>query len=722
MKPPILQTVVLALLFVLPSASFSQYSGYANLILQNPQGWQQEAVNFSEVTMVVRPKGIYTEVGLYLTITDDTGNWDSSTQLEAILNFGLPADAIVNDSWLWIDDIVVQADIIDRWTASDIYEAIVDRRQDPSILFKNSETDYQLRIYPLFGTQSRKVKINLLLPNTWTEEQVLLQLPYYLFQNGNGPIPPLTIRVVSDSVWKAPRFENSNFSFVEAENEVLGKFYESTLPAANTDAPLIRFDSPMREGVYLKTFEEKNNHYYELVLLPSQLFAAQDIPPRKLMVLVHYDPANTSMSLETLLTKINQQLKQHLRPIDEFNLMFSYVSPSPLASEWIPAEDAQIDSLFQTIPLEAISSFFLPELLIKGTEWVVDHSDNGKIFLFANSNRENELDLANQLIKELRSITEDQNVPFYISDYQADNWVDTYFGGAHYQGNEYLYSNLTKISNGASQSLIDGFFEENNNVLFADLSSMVGTMDLYTSLQDGFCFNRFNLDKQTELTNFNTPIRQVGRYLGNFPFVVEIAGELEEQVFFDGVSIPEVAIETGDIETQLAWSGERIKKLEQETNTAGYYPDNRLIYDIIEESIQRRILSLYTAFLALEPSQGGVPCDACLDESESILVATAEAQLDSLFNVEILPNPFRERVHINVQFKTEQRAADFQFAVYNTMGQLVRSFEPDMANARHHIQLQWDGQNQSGQSLGSGMYLFTISSPRGRQSWRLVKY
>lgn len=725
MKPHVIKALVLTFLCLFPIFSFAQNTTYANLVIQNPQRqWEWESANLSEVTLIVKPQGIYTEVGIYFTITDHTGNWGSTTQLEAVLDFGLPEEAIVNDSWLWIDDIIVKADIIDRWTASEIYEEIVDRRQDPSILFKNSATDYQLRIYPLFGKGSRKAKINLLLPNTWSEDQVLLDLPYYLFQNGNGPIPPTTIRVVSDSTWKAPSFSSSDFSFIEKENEVLGKFYEAIIPEGNRKDPALRFNSPIEEGVFLKTYNQEGDNYYELVLLPTEVFAVDEIAPQKLMVLLHYDPANTHQSLAEILQEINKGLKQNLDENDRFNFMFTNISPEPLSPTWLPAGKEQIDSLFNTIQLEEISSFFLPELLIKGTNWVVENSDDGKVFLFANSSREIELDLANQLLKELRRIMATQNIPFYISDYQLDNFVDINISGVYYTGNAYLYTNLSRITNGAYRNHLASWFDQNNDELFAELSSKVGTMDLYTSLQNGFCFNRFNLDEQTELTNFNKPIRQVGRYNGELPFVIEVAGELDNQVFFDGVIIPKDDIDSGDIETKLAWSGEFIKKLEREVGPIGYYgsnTNNRAIYDIIDRSIQDRVLSLYTAFLALEPSQGGEPCTSCLDQSEEILVNTVEQALDSVLQVEVLPNPFQENVQINVQFRQAQERGNFQFAIFNTMGQLVKSFDGSAIQSDQYIQFNWDGTSNDGKNLAAGMYLFSIRSELGQASWRLVK-
>lgn len=63
---------------------------------------------------------------------------------------------MIIDSWLWIGDEISKAMILDKWTASSIYENIVKRRKDPSILTKMSDLQYELRIFPMAGNEKEK--------------------------------------------------------------------------------------------------------------------------------------------------------------------------------------------------------------------------------------------------------------------------------------------------------------------------------------------------------------------------------------------------------------------------------------------------------------------------------------------------------------------------------------------------------------------------------------
>ena len=117
--------------------------------------------------LVVKSKGLYTEQSMYLTISARGQGFKATDSLEISYRFDLPAGAIVTDTWLWLDENTIsKGKLYDKWTASGIYENIVKRRRDPSLLFKESATQYLLKIFPMSGTGSRKIKITYLIPSS----------------------------------------------------------------------------------------------------------------------------------------------------------------------------------------------------------------------------------------------------------------------------------------------------------------------------------------------------------------------------------------------------------------------------------------------------------------------------------------------------------------------------------------------------------------------------
>ena len=111
--------------------------GITFLNVENPQNRGNIAQGtIEEATFSVRPKGVYTEVGVYLTFSARGTQFFASEQLEVHFSFSLPEGAAVTDSWLWVGQDIIRAILIERGKATDIYDGIVNTRRDPSLLVK----------------------------------------------------------------------------------------------------------------------------------------------------------------------------------------------------------------------------------------------------------------------------------------------------------------------------------------------------------------------------------------------------------------------------------------------------------------------------------------------------------------------------------------------------------------------------------------------------------
>ena len=150
-----MKTLLLSVVLFLSLNAVAHY----NLRVGDPRNsWHTEQGTIEEANLTITPKGLYMEYGLYLTFSSNGTQWTNvKDTLEVTMDFSLPENAMITDSWLWFGEDTIKAVIIDRWTASSIYESIVRRRRDPSILFKQSATQYQLRVFPMAGNETRKV-------------------------------------------------------------------------------------------------------------------------------------------------------------------------------------------------------------------------------------------------------------------------------------------------------------------------------------------------------------------------------------------------------------------------------------------------------------------------------------------------------------------------------------------------------------------------------------
>ena len=151
-----LMIICLMICFIAPGSLFSyEYGGFTDP--QTPG--RHSKLKIDSANIVVKPHGIYAEVSteFWYRPIDLTSSYDT---LEMYAFFTLPATDFFNDSWLWVEDTLVRAMIIDVEMASLIYEDIVHRQhRDPSILYRrNTYGQYEYRIFPNVGDQSRHAK------------------------------------------------------------------------------------------------------------------------------------------------------------------------------------------------------------------------------------------------------------------------------------------------------------------------------------------------------------------------------------------------------------------------------------------------------------------------------------------------------------------------------------------------------------------------------------
>ena len=217
------------------------------LRVQDPQQtWRSGIARIETASFDVRPKGLYAEVSLNMTYSAQGTSYIAATDtLEIQHFFTLPDKALITDSWLWVENQIVYAKLIDRWTASAIYEGVVKRRQDPSILFKNQATGYEFRIFPMAGNKSRRVQLHFMMPIEWQADGATFDLPTNLLRFGNRT-PTATVRIFNNGTWKNPRFpdivgQNVTAASDTASNQPISVTTLSASQIANSSSVRMRF-------------------------------------------------------------------------------------------------------------------------------------------------------------------------------------------------------------------------------------------------------------------------------------------------------------------------------------------------------------------------------------------------------------------------------------------------------------------------------------------------
>jgi predicted Zn-dependent protease len=79
--------------------------------------------------------------------------------LEGVFHFPLPAGASISGFAMWIGDNMIEADVVEKQRAREIYETILLEKRDPGLLEWTGGNIFKARVYPIFGNSEKRIRI-----------------------------------------------------------------------------------------------------------------------------------------------------------------------------------------------------------------------------------------------------------------------------------------------------------------------------------------------------------------------------------------------------------------------------------------------------------------------------------------------------------------------------------------------------------------------------------
>jgi predicted Zn-dependent protease len=79
--------------------------------------------------------------------------------LEGQFHFPLPADASISGFGIWIGNELVEADVVEKQRAREIYETILREKRDPGLLEWSGGNLFKARVYPIPARSEKRIKI-----------------------------------------------------------------------------------------------------------------------------------------------------------------------------------------------------------------------------------------------------------------------------------------------------------------------------------------------------------------------------------------------------------------------------------------------------------------------------------------------------------------------------------------------------------------------------------
>ena len=141
----------------------------------------------------------------------------------------------------------------------------------------------------------------------------------------------------------------------------------------------------------------------------------------------------------------------------------------------------------------------------------------------------------------------------------------------------------------------------------------------------------------------------------------------------------------------------------------GLDQSNALIQSIVQNSKDHRVLSKYTAFLALEPSEGPLPITNP-NPGGGWTNVEEETQAENLFST--FPNPFTDRLNVDVALIAN---AKLEMKLMDVQGREVRTLLSNTIAAGRSVH-SFDLSD-----LQSGIYFLSITSGTSITTLKVVK-
>jgi Flp pilus assembly protein TadD len=109
-------------------------------------------VGYHKVTVDIRDQ-------IARTVIEESFVNHTDAVLEGVFNFPLPPDASISGFGMWIGNQLVEADVVEKQRAREIYETFLRERRDPALLEWSGGNLFKARVFPIQAHSEKRIKI-----------------------------------------------------------------------------------------------------------------------------------------------------------------------------------------------------------------------------------------------------------------------------------------------------------------------------------------------------------------------------------------------------------------------------------------------------------------------------------------------------------------------------------------------------------------------------------
>ena len=290
------------------------------------------------------------------TVIEESFVNHTASRLEGVFYFPLPQDASISGFGMWIGEELVEADVVEKQRAREIYETILRERRDPGLLEWAGGNLFKARVFPIEAHSEKRIKIvyTQVLPLQGNRYRYDYSLQSEMLKQ--HPLRELSIDVKINSVVPLTRVtspthtvridQTEHAAHVEfaAQEHTPTRDFEVVVEVAGKQADVVLI--PHRRG---------DDGYFMLQVLPAAADSEQaqrgmlpDGEPLRLLVLAD---TSASMDAQARATQVDvvAALLASLAPEDTFNLATCDVDCHWAFDEPVPADSENTKSAQQTL-------------------------------------------------------------------------------------------------------------------------------------------------------------------------------------------------------------------------------------------------------------------------------------------------------------------------------------------------------------------------------------
>ncbi|MBT8229729.1 MAG: VIT and VWA domain-containing protein, partial [Bacteroidia bacterium] len=468
--------------------------------INDPQWWwSTDQASVDNIIISVEPNGMFAEVRMEFDVfSSDEYYFDPDAQLEFVFDFVMDDEIVFNDSWLWINDYISKGEIYELNEGTQIYEDIVDRRQDPSILTKISSNSYNLKIYPLLPDSTRRVMLSYLSPLDFNQGEASIFLPIDIFKPSAETPQNTSVVVIDNEQWLhyEPGNPYTQVSIQGNSTEYRIEDFQSVV-----DSKISFMSTDYANDYYFGVYSDSTDNYFQMVYFPD-LETSQSSTYH--FIVLDYDEryVQDNYSKEYILSTLEEQLTSKLGPNDYFNICYSNFVTDFVRDTWTPATRENIENVFSELRTQGYSDISKLEVLLpEALNFINNNQEKSELTILSSGTNFTRQEAAEEFLDYLSDFIEDMTIEVDISvvdfanGYRPSDWINNQL----FRGNEYFYNLLTSANSGLHYSTLYGDIPgEALSQILVSQADLITEFDLDLDPANGFTYsnymNTFNLN------------------------------------------------------------------------------------------------------------------------------------------------------------------------------------------------------------------------------------